>query len=311
MMPEAARVGDMHSCPMPSHIGGLILPNGSPDIEIEFMAAARARDIAACVGCSDSILEGSPSVFLNGKLAARVGDETVHGGVITCGAATVEIGILGDGISSDSDGGINGSVAEAEEHAGQDGQNGGSGDSDGRDEADQKLTALVLMIGGAGDDSFGHNVEVPAASYQATHAFGAAAEVKYYTWTDKSAALADIEEFIKKPGQHRIAIIGHSYGGDTAYLVARDTSARVACLVTVDAASWLTFNIHRPSSVEQWINVFVHGHHYTDGIATVGGHWGYREGAENHDLTSEGLTHADFLGMFNRFVGTVKSTLGT
>ncbi len=68
-MPPAARVGDMHTCPMVTpgvppvpHVGGPILP------------------------------PGSPTVLIGNMPAARLGDSTVHGGVIVVGLPTVMIG---------------------------------------------------------------------------------------------------------------------------------------------------------------------------------------------------------------------------
>jgi uncharacterized Zn-binding protein involved in type VI secretion len=65
-MPPAARVGDMHACPMVTgvvpHVGGPALP------------------------------PGCPTVLLGGMPAARVGDSTAHGGTIVVGCPTVNIG---------------------------------------------------------------------------------------------------------------------------------------------------------------------------------------------------------------------------
>jgi uncharacterized Zn-binding protein involved in type VI secretion len=68
-MPAAARLTDLHTCPMemPStppipHVGGPI------------------------VG------PGCPTVLIGGKPAARMGDTTAHGGLIAVGLPTVMIG---------------------------------------------------------------------------------------------------------------------------------------------------------------------------------------------------------------------------
>ena len=68
-MPPAARVGDMHVCPMVTpavppvpHVGGPILP------------------------------PGYPKVLIGGLPAARMGDMTAHGGSIIIGLPTVLIG---------------------------------------------------------------------------------------------------------------------------------------------------------------------------------------------------------------------------
>ena len=65
-MQPAARAGDLHVCPMVTvlvpHVGGPILPPGCPTVLIGFMPAA------------------------------RMGDQTAHGGVIALGCFTVLIG---------------------------------------------------------------------------------------------------------------------------------------------------------------------------------------------------------------------------
>lgn len=98
----AARLGDMHMCPMVTpgvppipHVGGPILPACCPTVIIGGMPAARVSDLALCVGPPDSIIQGSPTVLIGNMMAARVGDMTVHGGVITTGCPTVMIGVSG------------------------------------------------------------------------------------------------------------------------------------------------------------------------------------------------------------------------
>jgi uncharacterized Zn-binding protein involved in type VI secretion len=100
-MPPAARVTDMHTCPMVTgvvpHVGGPILPAGCPTVLIGSMPAARVGDMATCVGPPDAIAMGSPTVLIGNMMAARLGDPTVHGGVIVVGCPTVMIGVSGQG----------------------------------------------------------------------------------------------------------------------------------------------------------------------------------------------------------------------
>ena len=92
----AARVSDMHTCPMVTgvvpHVGGPILPPGCPTVLIASLPAARATDQATCVGPPDVIAKGSGTVLIGKMPAARMGDSTGHGGVIVLGAPTVLIG---------------------------------------------------------------------------------------------------------------------------------------------------------------------------------------------------------------------------
>ncbi len=95
-MPPAARVGDMHVCPMVTglvpHVGGPVIPPGCPTVLIGGMPAARAGDMATCTGPPDAIALGSMTVLIGGMPAARMGDMTTHGGTITVGCPTVQIG---------------------------------------------------------------------------------------------------------------------------------------------------------------------------------------------------------------------------
>ena len=95
-MSMAARVGDMHVCPMVNgtvpHVGGPVMPPGCPTVLIGGMPAARVGDMLVCTGPPDSIIKGSATVLIGGMPAARMGDTTAHGGTIIIGCPTVIIG---------------------------------------------------------------------------------------------------------------------------------------------------------------------------------------------------------------------------
>ena len=65
---------------------------GAPTVLIGDQPAARAGDMASCVGPIDVIQEGSASVLICGQPAARIGDKTAHGGALMSGCTTVLIG---------------------------------------------------------------------------------------------------------------------------------------------------------------------------------------------------------------------------
>ena len=97
-MKPAARIGDLHVCPMVTpgtppvpHVGGPILM-GSPNVLIGGMPAARVSDMALCVGPPDMIAMGSATVLIGAMPAARMGDMTAHGGSIVIGFPQVLIG---------------------------------------------------------------------------------------------------------------------------------------------------------------------------------------------------------------------------
>ena len=94
-MPPAARITDMHTCPMfdgpKPHVGGPILPPGVPNVLIGGLPAAVVGNPATCVGPPDVIVKGSVKVMIGGRPAARMGDQTAHGGVIVAGYPLVMI----------------------------------------------------------------------------------------------------------------------------------------------------------------------------------------------------------------------------
>jgi len=95
-MPPAARVSDMHVCPMVTgvvpHVGGPALPPGAPTVLIAGMPALRVGDMLTCTGPPDAVIQGSATVLIGGMPAARMGSVTAHGGSIVAGAPTVGIG---------------------------------------------------------------------------------------------------------------------------------------------------------------------------------------------------------------------------
>lgn len=100
----AARLTDMHTCPMVTpglppipHVGGPIVGPGCPTVLIGGMPAAVMGDMCTCVGPPDTIILGSAGVLIGGKPAARMGDQCAHGGAITVGCMTVLVGETGSG----------------------------------------------------------------------------------------------------------------------------------------------------------------------------------------------------------------------
>lgn len=98
-MPPAARITDMHVCPMVTpglppvpHVGGPILPPGVPNVLIGGLPAATIGSMCTCVGPPDSVIKGSVTVLIGGRPAARMGDTCAHGGTIVAGFPTVMIG---------------------------------------------------------------------------------------------------------------------------------------------------------------------------------------------------------------------------
>jgi uncharacterized Zn-binding protein involved in type VI secretion len=100
-MPNAARISDVHVCPLQTpgtpptpHVGGMVIA-GAPNVLIGGLPAARVSDALLCNGVPphpDTIIKGSATVLIGGLPAARMGDTTSVGGTIQMGAPTVIIG---------------------------------------------------------------------------------------------------------------------------------------------------------------------------------------------------------------------------
>jgi uncharacterized Zn-binding protein involved in type VI secretion len=95
-MKPAARITDMHTCPMVTgiipHVGGPIVSPGGPTVLIGGLPSATVGSQCVCVGPPDTVVLGSFTVLISNKPAARMGDMTAHGGVIVMGCPTVLIG---------------------------------------------------------------------------------------------------------------------------------------------------------------------------------------------------------------------------
>ncbi|WPN32683.1 PAAR domain-containing protein [Pseudomonas sp. P5_109] len=85
----AARVSDPTACPLPGH-GSNPIVSGSGDVFFDGLPAARQGDVTECGG----VLSGglATTVFINGKAAATVDSVGTHGNKVTAGSGTVIIG---------------------------------------------------------------------------------------------------------------------------------------------------------------------------------------------------------------------------
>src|SRR5215510_12364611 len=92
-MPGAARLGDKaqimpdaHGCPACPHPGLGPTIAGSPDVNVNKLPAIRRDDpgihTACCATNQWKTMQGSQTVYINGKPATRMGDKTRHCGGI-------------------------------------------------------------------------------------------------------------------------------------------------------------------------------------------------------------------------------------
>ena len=94
-MPGAVRLGDLHLCADdgPHNEATMTVVNGSPNITINGLPAARVGDVVSCrLSGTSAIAEGSSKVFFNGQAAARIGDKTSNSGSLMEGSSNVMIG---------------------------------------------------------------------------------------------------------------------------------------------------------------------------------------------------------------------------
>jgi uncharacterized Zn-binding protein involved in type VI secretion len=90
-MLKSARAGDNHSCPL--HGGGPVDKPASKDVHTNGKDQARAGDKLKCRRAkADYIVTGSKSVTINGKLAARITDKTMHGAKVGKGGGRIVVG---------------------------------------------------------------------------------------------------------------------------------------------------------------------------------------------------------------------------
>ncbi len=97
----AARITDMHTCPMCLGAPFPILPPAMVTVLVGGLPAARMTDLCAClipalvpIPSVDPIAFGSPTVLIGSLPAARQFDPTMKGGAIILGLPTVLIGIV-------------------------------------------------------------------------------------------------------------------------------------------------------------------------------------------------------------------------
>ena len=97
----AARIGDMHVCPMVAPglppipaVGGPIMPPCMVTVITMGMPQARMTDMCMCTPPTPPhpIMKGSPTVLVGSLPAARMMDMCMFGGPIVIGAPTVLIG---------------------------------------------------------------------------------------------------------------------------------------------------------------------------------------------------------------------------
>jgi len=198
----AARVGDLHVCPMVDgvkpHVGGPVMPAAAvPTVLIEGLPAAVMGTVCQCAGPPDMIAMGSSGVYIGGKQAARMGDMTSHGGTIAKGAATVLIGESGSGSGGANAGGGNGSgkktgAGQATDISNSEAlKNAAKNGDDTAERTDKKdFTAQFSLVDEAGKAKAGQKYEIRTSDGQVhsgkTDSSGKTEQLSGYTVADCS-----------------------------------------------------------------------------------------------------------------------------
>ena len=158
------------------------------------------------------------------------------------------------------------------------------------------LGLKTYYIGGAGENTFGgpmQNVYCPNCGASITGG-------PPYSWDQYDDILADIAATKQANPNEPINLVGHSYGGDTAYLVARDSNYTIDNLVTLDPVSHFTFDVSKPNNVANWDNVYSNPNNYgvDDFIADIGGQWGPVDDPNVNNYSSS-ASHGDVSGLIS------------
>lgn len=171
---------------------------------------------------------------------------------------------------------------------------------------DRVRPSLIVFIGGFLDSSLNGNVKE-----QIYDAFEPTTNQRkqYFTWTDKSAAADFILSELKKDPATAITLVGHSFGADTALLIAQALKGvDISLLVTLDpvADRCRTAQIRKPVNVREWFNIWVDvaGDGSGNFWARRGGHCGQQSGATSNRFLP-GYPHAAAANMFADEIGHV------
>jgi len=169
------------------------------------------------------------------------------------------------------------------------------------------MTIWKIFVGGGGDDWFSHIVKTYHAEYAKMNP-GLAC--RYFSWTEGDAIRALLNGEAK--GGH-VALVGHSYGGDTAFWVLRDVP-NVDLLVSIDPVGrfqrdWASIR----ADAAQWLNVRAEpgsaNRSFDDPIAWAGRKYSRppaagQPNAPNYNIVAD-RTHGDFRGMMRDAAGGV------
>ena len=195
-------------------------------------------------------------------------------------------------------------------------------------------THLIIFFGGAGDSSVSETVKTLASALQKRYrSSGLGSEkvfIKYFPWDEEAASTNAVREHLKGFPNSSIILVGHSYGGDTAFKVADklEKDIRIRLLVTLDPVGHyygINSNIDcrpdypsgsgrkseeerqcelqrsqrkKPASTDKWINVWAkRASTLGDLVSSAGGRWNGQANADQ-DIPMD-LAHGEASRMYS------------
>jgi pimeloyl-ACP methyl ester carboxylesterase len=170
---------------------------------------------------------------------------------------------------------------------------------------------LVVFFGGANDSQHENMLRV-RKYYQRQSDEGQTGfpqRTLYFAWDEDEEAKIAILNAALEDQNASIALVGHSWGGDTAMTVAKElekVGLEVSLVVTLDAVSKKSFLGDIESPEAYWMNVYVD--------AAIGfklaGHWGKQSHAHKN-IFVEGVKHENASAMFQTVEGYLHSFRST
>lgn len=203
---------------------------------------------------------------------------------------------------------------------------------------------LLILYGGAGDNSISNTVlklkNRLEGQYREIGNGGKGVDVMYFTWDQENESMNAVKEHLRNYPSSPVVMIGHSYGGDTAFKVAdklgKDVSIKL--LVTLDPVGnyYGVNNKHdcrdeyptgsgrisqqekqcelqrrqrrKPDNTEKWINVWAKGASTLgDAISSLGDRWD-RQANADQDVPTE-FPHGEASSMYRKAEATVLAAI--
>lgn len=169
---------------------------------------------------------------------------------------------------------------------------------------------ITIFIGGAGDKQpfMGTPPHHIVGNYQNWYSNNVDSNSAYFGYNEKDKILAAIRAARANNPCEPINLVGHSYGGDTAAVVARalaDDGVRTNALITVDpvggAIPGFWDDGDHLTGVDLWsnINATPANRNASDTVASIGGKWGNAVNGEADLFANVNANHADFRGLFH------------